>query len=224
MSRTAEACACLWQMDSSQSPPPRTSAMSVRSESILTFPQEEAPDRNGDMRTVIVFRLLPERESDIRTFLIVAQLVTLQRSPKRIWSTLKLMKPRPLSNPVLSQRRQCAQKASSFARYCGSHSVVGHEFKRWRIVPPGELRTLFIDPYDETANELIEAKGTATRGTIREAIGQLFDYRRHIPPENPHLAVLLPHGPSEYLVSLLHTCGIACIYETDRGVFERTNP
>lgn len=91
-------------------------------------------------------------------------------------------------------------------------------------MPAGEVRPLFTDPYDPDSNELIEAKGTATRVAVRQAIGQLYDYRRHLPRPAASLSVLLPHKPSADLLDLLRTCAIACIFETDRGHFERAEP
>lgn len=78
--------------------------------------------------------------------------------------------------------------------------------------------------YDEAENILYEAKGTATRGAIRTAIGQLLDYRRHIDRDNVRLAILLPHRPSEDLVDLVTSLGIALVAEKDRGGFESIAP
>jgi hypothetical protein len=44
------------------------------------------------------------------------------------------------------------------------------------------------------------------------ATGQLLDYRRHVSPPNPALAVLLPEEPHEDLKSLLAEVGIALAY------------
>ena len=95
---------------------------------------------------------------------------------------------------------------------------------RWKLRPPGETRPLLTDPYDETTRELFEAKGTATRVAVRAAIGQLLDYRRHIPVEDLRLTVLLPHRPSSDLVALVLSCGMTCTYEDEPGVFQRAVP
>lgn len=79
----------------------------------------------------------------------------------------------------------------------------------------------FTDLYDVTADELYEAKGTATRDAIRRAIGQVFDYRRHIPRPAVNVAVLLPHRPSDDLLDLLLSVAIACVYEESSGDFVR---
>jgi 5-methylcytosine-specific restriction protein A len=183
---------------------------------------EQAPDRNGDMRTVIVFRLVPEGEVDIRrsdrsatgepSSVGRAVLVDVEAHEAGTYDQSG-------SQPATAVRAE----SELVERYLRSIGTRGHTFKRWKIVPPGEIRPLYTDPYDEASGELIEAKGTATRRAIREAIGQLFDYRRHIPVKDPGLCILLPHRPSDDLLHLLQGCAITCIYETDRGVFERAD-
>jgi 5-methylcytosine-specific restriction protein A len=182
--------------------------------------EEEAPDRNGDLRTVIVFRLLPLGDVDIRES---------DRSPAGEPSSVAQSTIVPIEShdaatfeqPGSEPRTAARVESDLVTRYAEYRARQGTTLIRWRIIPPGELRPLFTDLYDEQANELIEAKGTATRMAIRQAIGQLFDYRRHLPMESPHLAVLLTHAPSDDLQDLLRSCGVACLYETDRGHFER---
>lgn len=71
---------------------------------------------------------------------------------------------------------------------------------------------------------LIEAKtaftGPSGRMQLRQAIGQLFDYRHtyasHFPPGKVDLAVLLPSEPSEDVQRLLKSLTIEILW------FERT--
>jgi hypothetical protein len=102
--------------------------------------------------------------------------------------------------------------------------AAGQSFRRWKLKPPGELRPLLTDIYSETENILFEAKGTAARPSIRSAIGQLFDYRRHIDRDGLRLAVLLPHRPSEDLVDLVTGLGIYVVAELAKGGFEQIGP
>jgi hypothetical protein len=95
---------------------------------------------------------------------------------------------------------------------------LGRTCSRYRIQPPQELRSLYTDIFDSTQNVLYEAKGVATREAIRLAIGQLLDYRRHV-PTNPSMAVLVPVRPSDDLVQLLNGLNIRCVYETRLGSF-----
>jgi hypothetical protein len=183
---------------------------------------EEAPDRNGDIRTVMVFRLTPIGEVDARES---------DRSRTGEPSgdpQVSLVDVEAHETPTYQQaggQPTTATRVESelVARYKDHQAAEGHTLQRWKIVPPGEIRPLFTDLYDAQANELVEAKGTATRLAIRQAIGQLYDYRRHVPAAAPSLAVLVPDRPSEDLLDLLRTCTISCIYETERGVFERVD-
>lgn len=60
------------------------------------------------------------------------------------------------------------------------------------MIPPGESRPLYSDLWDETAHELVEAKGTVNRDNLRQAVGQLLDYGRFA--EAKTHAVLSPRG------------------------------
>jgi hypothetical protein len=72
-------------------------------------------------------------------------------------------------------------------------------------------RTLLVaDAFDRETNTLIEAKASTDRIDLRTAIGQLFDYQRHLAP-GAHLAVLLPALPSNDLVALLEQLHIAIL-------------
>jgi hypothetical protein len=71
---------------------------------------------------------------------------------------------------------------------------------------------------------LFEVKGTATRGAIRTAIGQLLDYRRHIDRDGLRLAILLPHRPSHDVVEFVTGLGISVVTEEERGGFESIEP
>ena len=66
---------------------------------------------------------------------------------------------------------------------------------------------LVADGYDRQTNTLIEAKATADRADVRMAIGQLFDYQKHLAP-GANLAVLLPELPSEDLLELMQQLDI----------------
>ena len=76
---------------------------------------------------------------------------------------------------------------------------------------PGFARPILCDAFLPQRNVLIEAKGSDARGSVRLAIGQLFDYRRFEPTE-PSLAVLLPYEPSRDTRELLTSADIAWIW------------
>jgi hypothetical protein len=65
-------------------------------------------------------------------------------------------------------------EADLVTRYRRQLQGLGHEVTRLRVVPAGEVAPLYSDLWDETALDLIEAKGNVTRDAIRHAVGQLL--------------------------------------------------
>jgi len=88
----------------------------------------------------------------------------------------------------------------------------GHDVCRLKIVAPGEAKPLFTDLYDLTTGTLIEAKGSVRRESIRMAVGQLADYRRHVGNRLRELAVLVPSEPRRDLLDLLDSQDITVIW------------
>jgi hypothetical protein len=86
----------------------------------------------------------------------------------------------------------------------------GHNVSRLRVVPAGESAPLYSDLWDETAHELVEAKGGVTREQIRTGVGQLLDYGRFIDAKTRTL--LVPARPRQDLLDLLKTVGIGLVY------------
>ena len=96
----------------------------------------------------------------------------------------------------------------------------------WRYPVPKESRfDAAILNWRKQRHLLIEVKtaweGPSGRLQIRQAIGQLFDYRHtyvaHFPPGEIDLAILLPSQPSSDLLSLLKALKIEVLW------FERGN-
>jgi hypothetical protein len=95
----------------------------------------------------------------------------------------------------------------------------GHDVCRLKIVAPGEAKPLFTDLYDSTTGTLIEAKGSVRRESIRMAVGQLADYKRHVGNGLKELAVLLPSEPRPDLLDLLRSQAITPIWPEGRSNF-----
>jgi hypothetical protein len=70
--------------------------------------------------------------------------------------------------------------------------------------------------YDKTRNNVIEAKGTGTRGDVRMALGQVLDYSRFVDGD-PGKAVLLPQRPRPDLEDLLASAGVHAVWPVDAG-------
>jgi 5-methylcytosine-specific restriction protein A len=91
----------------------------------------------------------------------------------------------------------------------------GRQAMRYELSIEGLSSMFLTDLYDVSADVLYEAKGRADRNSIRLAIGQLLDYRRHIDPSPKALAILLPNAPDHDLKSLIKSVGIELVYEED---------
>ncbi len=182
----------------------------------------EAPDTNGENRTVFVFRLRPvsealRRDSDESAVSDAepegfAALVAVEEN---VGTSFEVA---PREGTTATRRE--GELVDRYMTWAGS----AHVFGRWKLRAPDELSPLLTDIYDETENILYEAKATATRAAIRMAIGQLLDYRRHIDRRGVRLAILLPHRPSKDLVELTTGLGITVVAENDRGGFESIEP
>jgi hypothetical protein len=189
----------------------------------LPYVLDESPDEDGELRTVFVFRLRPVGESlrraeDQTTAVDIgggaaAELVPVEAHQAPEFETKGSM-------PSTAMRRE----SELVGRYMKALAKAQHPVRRWKVKPPGELRALLTDIFDETTKELYEVKGTATREAVRSAVAQLLDYSRHIPVEVKRLTVLLPLRPSDDLVNFIHACGVGLVYETDINKFSRLDP
>lgn len=70
--------------------------------------------------------------------------------------------------------------------------------------------------------ELVEAKSSVSRDSVRQAVGQLLEYLPHC-PDVTSMAVLLPHSPPQSVLDYLHRWGIHALWETTEGTFTRSN-
>jgi hypothetical protein len=82
-------------------------------------------------------------------------------------------------------------------------------------VPPGEGAPLYSVLWDESALELVEAKGNVTRDQMRHAVGQLLDYGRFVGARRR--SVLVPTRPRPDLLAYLRSVGIDVIYPDGDG-------
>ena len=93
---------------------------------------------------------------------------------------------------------------------------------RLEITIRGQSKPLLTDTWDEKHRELYEAKGTVARAKVREAIGQLLDYRRHISPTPTKCTVLLPTDPGPDLTDLVLSAGMDLLFEDGNQFTRRT--
>ena len=92
----------------------------------------------------------------------------------------------------------------------------GIAVRRKKYLPAGEVRPIYSDAWVEDRHALIEAKNSDNRDAVRQAIGQLYDYRRfHEPPVR--LAVLLPYQPNAERLDLLRSAGVEAVWPHGSG-------
>lgn len=202
----------------------------------LPYVTAEAPDEDGSPRTVIVFRLVPvghvlRRDEDAsvsgdaaaKSFAAPVP-VDAAVTPAGSAEAVPVEAIAIGSYPVAGSTATTAVKreAELVARYQSHLEAQGSTCVRYKLRPPGELRDLYTDLFDQTNNVLYKAKGISTREAVRMAVGQLLDYCRHVPTK-PTLAILLPVLPGTDLLDLLSAQGITCVYETAPGSFVDTH-
>lgn len=176
---------------------------------LVDYHWTDAPDTNGELRQVVVFRLRPvdgHVPVDLpRVPFTVAKTSETTEVPIEELHTEKAIV-EPSREPYEAERRESAL-VLRYAEYLRS---LGHTVSRIKVVPEGERSPLFSDLWDATNGDLIEAKGVATRECIRMAIGQLFDYGRFV--EHRRKVVLVPSEPRADLQKLLTELDIDLVY------------
>ncbi len=179
-----------------------------------------APDVNGALRTVIVFRLLPVGAvpSELRDrvgYTGIRNVAGALEVPIEINSQYFFETTGQVGTQAI---RRESLLVDEFVR--SQHS---HEFSRFAIRVPGERSPLLTDVYDKTDRVLYEAKAFAGRSDLRMAVGQLYDYRRHVDVSDFQCSVLLPQRPSADLRDYLGTAGLGLVFkEGDRFNFEKS--
>ncbi|MGW5970005.1 hypothetical protein [Streptomyces sp. NPDC055186] len=180
----------------------------------------QAPDDNRDLRKVIVFRMRPagavdhDPKDDVppapqtKASLVPADVTTSTMTEPENNQKTKSMRS---AQPKTEAERREALLVENFKAFLRAQN---HTLKRHQIKIKDKTYTLLTDLYDVTDHVLYEAKGKANREAIRMAVGQLLDYRRHVQPANPGLAVLLPHEPNDDdLKDFLQAVGISLVYQ-----------
>jgi hypothetical protein len=167
----------------------------------------ETGDENT-LRQVIVFRLRPLNDVPVDlpdTPITPSNKAVISRVPVEDQHTERSFVT-PNREPYELERAE----ASLVHRYRRHLQSQGHTVSRLRVVPPDEGAPLYSDLWDETAVELIEAKGSVTRDQLRHAVGQLLDYGRFIDAKT--LSILVPSRPRPDLLAYLQSVGMDVIY------------
>ncbi|WP_285624849.1 restriction endonuclease [Actinoallomurus iriomotensis] len=170
----------------------------------------DAPEIDGGtIRNVFVFRLRPVgevKQDGARSPRTPQPRPTITQLPVEAEGIERTFT-EPSREPQTAQQRETAL-IRAYSDY--AIAQLGHEMVKQRIVPAWEATPLCIDLYDRTVQELIEAKGTATREGIHSAIGQLLDYARYV--DAKRMTILVPSRPRTDLAKLCESLRIDLIW------------
>lgn len=83
-------------------------------------------------------------------------------------------------------------------------------YRKEILVPGGGEARMYSDVFNETRDQLVEAKASTARNDVRMAIGQLADYGRFV--SSARRAILLDSRPLPDLLRLLESQAIAAIW------------
>ncbi len=180
----------------------------------------DAPEINPlQTRSVIVFRMRPKdtpvKPPSSKLDVVAAEPGVTEVSVEAQWTEKAFV------NPTREEFEVERREHKLVLQYTTYLKREGHDVCRHKIVAPGEAKPLFTDLYDSTTATLIEAKGSVRRESIRMAVGQLADYRRHIDDVN-ELAVLLPSEPRPDLLDLLKSQAITAVWPDGKAKFVTT--
>ncbi|MEU4875491.1 hypothetical protein [Streptomyces sp. NPDC021608] len=175
----------------------------------------DAPDANGEMRTVIVFRLRP----------VGATVPDGPRLPVTPLTETRIT--RAPDFRLASVRRQPQETAGDIVKrltadYASHLNGLGREVVTAQVRVKGETSVARVDLLDVTENRLIEVKHSAARQAVRTAIGALMDYRRFFHP-TPTLTLLVPAAPREDLLDLCASLCIEVVWPNPEGGFTSTH-
>ncbi len=177
----------------------------------LPYERMPALDMKQAVRTVIVFRLLPVAavpESIMQTVGVSG----VMQGMRSVQVPVELNSTHFYETSGIEARTAVRRESQLVEEFVASQT--GHEFSRWAIRIPKES-LLLTDAYDNTDRVLYEAKALAGRSDVRMAVGQLYDYRRHVDVAGLRCAVLLPARPRADLRDLIEGAGLGLAFRDD---------
>ncbi|MDT0422188.1 MULTISPECIES: hypothetical protein [Streptomyces] len=205
---------------------------------VRAYDVRRGPGQDGVMRDALVFRFRPAEgvtpawtdadrlpaaaENDVEIVAPVTEPPKPVELPKQSGAKAKKTEQHSTAETVAdipaSQRKVLRREGELVKAFVEHLSAAGHKTHSFQITVAGERGALTPDLYDVTDHALYEAKGLTTRSNVRMAIGQLADYRRHVPkPEGLRVVALLPSEPSDDLKQLLASQGVGLVYRTADG-------
>lgn len=166
------------------------------------FTFENAPDRDGTIRRVIVFNLTPI-DADTSELPEFGGAKASERELSREWSA-------PNWESYLATQRARGFEVTEVSR--AEHRLQA-DFGKWlmdkghtlieRPLKTGNIH-IFPDLFDRTSMTVFEAKRSSGRGYVRTALGQVLDYQ-HVAKNNGlsvQCGLLFPGAPVKDLIDL----------------------
>jgi hypothetical protein len=174
---------------------------------------DDAPESGSPaIRKVIIFRLRPVDPATLQSGTVMVPTqptvtsVSVQETHTESWQ----VSPNPDPTTAQAHEQQLVLEFKNYLEQRGC-TVTRHRYQTGTQASP-----LYSDLYNETRQQMIEAKGSVSRSDIRMAIGQLFDYQ-HLEEGDPDLGLLLPEVPRPDLADLLHQLEITVIVPVGDG-------
>ncbi|MFM8648659.1 MAG: hypothetical protein ACKODY_02630 [Actinomycetota bacterium] len=175
-----------------------------------------APDKNGVERDVVVFHFVP-----------VSRLVTPKVALPSVQPTVTWSPPADgeytVAGALINGRVVSRQEMNLQGRYGLWLQGLGRNVLRRPVAVPSTGIQVFPDLFDESTCTVVEAKKSAAREYVREAIGQVLDYRNLLMLDgvaDVHAAILLPAAPEDDLVVLCRGLSIAVVVPDGDGFVE----
>ncbi|MGV9605803.1 hypothetical protein ACWDR2_18950 [Streptomyces sp. NPDC003631] len=205
---------------------------------IKPYDIRRGPGRDGVMRNVLVFRFRPAEGTTLAwteadktpaaakttievtdpAVAVPAPVVLPQQGGAKVKKTEQHNTSETIADIPAGQRKVLRREGELVKAFAAHLAAAGHKTHSFQITIAREPGVLTPDLYDATGHVLYEAKGLTTRANVRMAIGQLADYRRHIPGRKElRVAVLLPSEPTVDVKDLLGEEYVELVYQTDHG-------
>ncbi len=183
---------------------------------VPAYSTADAPDRDGMVRSVLVFRLVPGpdvlHEPADKSAFEATSAVELAVEANNIDAYIA---DRP-AEPRIAVRRE----AELVQQYTAWLTDQGQASVRHRIPIPGGGGYLYTDLFNKSTNEILEAKASSARVYIRAGLGQILDYSRYVSHDGR--ALLLPSEPAADLIQLLQAHGVQAVWKDGAG-FRRSD-
>jgi hypothetical protein len=178
---------------------------------------DEAPDADGEKRSVFVFRLKPVGPNWIDSSLRAPPEVLYKSIQLEATNVEQFVAHRQGDESTILLRRE----ALLVGRYVGWLAKTGITKVSRQSIPTPAGHLMYTDLFVQESGELIEAKASSSRHHVRTALGQILDYGRYV--EHSRLAVLTPTKPDGEMITLLNSYGVSSIWEDSRK-FTRLSP